>query len=64
MGKMTNHMVEKSFETAKKRYLGKITLQEAVENLEKIGVNPFLKKVAIELKRKSYLNLLQLSQFD
>lgn len=33
-------MVEKSFEIAKKRYLGKITLQEAVENLEKFGVNP------------------------
>jgi 5-methylcytosine-specific restriction protein A len=40
MGKMTNLMVEKSFEIAKKRYLGKITLQQAVENLENIGVNP------------------------
>jgi 5-methylcytosine-specific restriction protein A len=40
MGKMTNQMVEKSFEIAKKRFLEKITLQEAVENLENIGVNP------------------------
>lgn len=40
MGKMTNLMVEKSFEIAKKRFLDKITLQEAVERLEKIGVNP------------------------
>lgn len=40
MGKMTNQMVEKSFEVAKERFLEKITLQEAVENLENIGVNP------------------------
>ena len=40
MGKMTNQMVEKSFEIAKKRFSKKITLQEAVESLENIGVNP------------------------
>jgi 5-methylcytosine-specific restriction protein A len=40
MGKMTNEMVEKSFEIAKKRFFEKITLQEAVDNLENIGVNP------------------------
>ncbi|MHB0756855.1 HNH endonuclease [Polaribacter sp. M15] len=40
MGKMTNQMVEKSFEIAKERFSGKTTLQEAVEKLENIGVNP------------------------
>lgn len=40
MGKMTNLMVEKSFKIAKKRFLEKITLKEAVNDLEKNGVNP------------------------
>lgn len=39
MAKMTNKMVEKSFEMGKERFLGKISLQEAVNNLEQIGVN-------------------------
>lgn len=39
MGKMTNKMVEKSFEIGKERFLDKISLQEGVDLLVKIGVN-------------------------
>lgn len=39
MGKMTNEMVERSFDIAKLRYEKKISLREGVIQLEQVGVN-------------------------
>ena len=40
MGKMTNQMVAESFKVGKERFLEKISLKDAVNILETVGVNP------------------------
>lgn len=39
MGKMTNEMVKESFLIGKERFLNRISLQEGVDSLVKIGIN-------------------------